>query len=184
MNRYLKIVCFLMMCFIVVACNTKNKPVNITKDGTTMEYDNVSYTYPNSFKEADENVMRSNVELQSLSTTRKLLKKEDSEISLVIDPILGENKEEELIELFRVEVETTKAQIISNTKVKLDNGDSCYELVSKTDTHQAKYLVIFEEGNRYYLKYKTLIENYDKNILNMDKFLYTFMVKESGEQVD
>lgn len=185
MNRYLKIICFLIMCFIVVACNVKDKPVNITKNGSSIEYSNVEFTYPNTFKQKDETIAKENsVQSQIVEQDKIELVKDDSSILLTIDPILSQNKEEELIQLFRVEVETTGATIISNAKVKLDNGDSCYEIVSKNDTEQAKYLVVFEEGKRYSLKYKTLQENYDKNILDMDKFLYTFTVKESGEQVD
>ncbi len=179
MNRIIKFTFLIIAVFTLVACGTKNKSVNITKDGTTYEYENVSFIYPHSFKKQDA-VAYSRAEAIS-DEVKTVFSKGDDEIALIIDPVIENNKVEELVQLFRVEVETTGATIISNAKITLDNGDSCYEIVAENGEVKTKYMVIFEEGKRYCLKYKTNTSEYDDKIINMDKFLYTFVVKEQGE---
>ncbi|WP_041139902.1 hypothetical protein [Beduini massiliensis] len=179
MKKIIKFALLVVAFMVVVACGAKNKTVNITKDGTVYEYANVSFTYPNSFKKQDATLYN---DAEALSDHIKtIFTKDQEEITLMIDPVIENNKVEELIQLFRVEVETTGATIISNAKVTLTNGDSCYEIVAENGDVKAKYMVIFEGGDRYCLKYKTTTKKYDDKIINMDKFLYTFAVKEQGE---
>ncbi|MFQ9923076.1 MAG: hypothetical protein ACLRVU_06150 [Beduini sp.] len=179
MKKIIKFALLVVACMVVVACGAKNKTVNITKDGTVYEYANVSFTYPNSFKKQDATLYNRSEELSDHVKT--IFAKDQEEMTLMIDPVIENNKVEELIQLFRVEVETTGATIISNTKVTLTNGDGCYEIVAENGDVKAKYMVIFEEGYRYCLKYKTATKDYDNKIINIDKFLYTFAVKEQGE---
>lgn len=179
MHKLIKMILAAFVCFTLIACGARKKEVNVVKDGTFYEYANVNFTYPNSFKvqEASNQI----TDELSKDGTKFVVQKDDEEISMMIDALIENNKVEELIELFRVEIETTGATIVSNTKVTLGNGDSCYEIVSQNDTHKAKYLVIFEEGKRYCLKYKATISDFDDQIIDMDKFLYTFTVKETGD---
>lgn len=179
MNKVIKYMLLVLALGVVVACGAKNKTVNITKDGTMYEYANVSFVYPNSFKKQDVALYNESEELSDHIKT--VFTKDEEEMTLMIDPVIENNKVEELIQLFRVEVETTGATIISNTKVNLTNGDSCYEVVAENGDTKVKYMVIFEEGKRYCLKYKTTSKDYDDKIINRDKFLYTLAVKEQGE---
>lgn len=171
-NKKIRKLLLISVAFVLIACGAKKKEVNLTKDGTPFEYANVSMIVPKQFKE--------DMNLDSTHVKARFSHGEDY-LLLRIDEILENNKEEELVELFRIEVESLGASIVSNAKVTLSNGDSCYEIVAKRGNEQIKYLVLFEENRRYCLKYVTSVDQYDEQIIDMDKYLYTFTVKERGE---
>ena len=178
-RRLFKLGWICLIFVLAVACGARKKEVNLTKDGTLFEFENVSFIHPDEFKEETSSTEKPT--LRDVKAKSTLFKKEDQSFSLEIMELVENNSVEELIQLFRVDIESTGATILSNTKVTLTNGDSCYELVSQNGDVKEKYLVIFEEGKRYCLKYRAPIDVYDENILDIDKFLYTFTVKEQGE---
>ena len=172
-NQKIQKLLLIGLVFVLIACGAKKKEVNLTKDGTPFEYANVSFIVPKQFKEESN--------LDSAHVKARFDNGDDSYLLLRIDEVLENNKEEELVELFRIEVESLGASIVSNAKVTLSNGDTCYEVVAKRGNEQIKYLVMFEEQMRYCLKYVTTTDQYDEQIIDMDKYLYTFTVKERGE---
>ena len=62
------------------------------------------------------------------------------------------NAQSELIQLYKVDLETMGYTVISNTKVNLDNGYLCYEVVIEDSDVKAKHMVIYENNLRYVLE--------------------------------
>ena len=167
---------------ILCACNNKNEIVNVTKQGTEYIYESASFFYPNKFNMEDDNENGDvKVPSQTKNTSIKISHKEEI-IELEVSDVVEDNVESELIQLYKVDLETMGYTVISNTKVNLDNGDSCYEVVIEDSDVKAKHMVIYENNLRYVLKYEAPSNEFDKKILKMDKYLYTFVVKEHGEK--
>lgn len=164
-----------VLCFILTACGNNEKIVNVTKEGKKYELEDVSFTYPSTFEEVPV-VVSSTMYDQTIK-----FENNGDVISCEIVNIEEENVESELIELFKIDLESMGYSVVSNTKVTLESGDYCYELVAEKSGMKCKYLVIYENNKRYCLTYQAPKAQFDQDIVKMDKYLYTFLVKEDGE---
>lgn len=174
-------ICFVLAIMVLICACGNHGIVNVKKQGTEFQYENASFYYPDKFSKDDE-VPLYNKSRNDLNSTIAVLKNKKETIQLEVTEIVEENIESELIELFKLDLESLGYKSISGAKVTLESGDSCYELVVENGVIKAKYLIAYEHNQRYSLAYCAPIEVFDKNILKMDNYLYTFVIKEHGEQ--
>lgn len=179
MKKFINLALSLLFLISLSACGDKNKTVNVVKDGKEFVYENIDFLYPSKFQVINPSDKTRSVQYNVDKVFS--FENDDEVIEFQVSQIIENNRIEELFQLFRVEIESNKYTVVSNAKVTLENKDSCYELVVQNEKYKEKYLVIFEDGYRYSLMYRALISEYEDNIINMDKFLYTFTVKENGE---
>ncbi len=180
MKQIKKMIIIVFTCFCLSACDISNQNTsNINKTGTQYELDNVSFIYPSTFTAGD--IISTNENKESYVSKSVILTDSNSSIKLEVKHIIEDNVEDELIQLYKVDLETRGYVVLSDTKVLLDNGDDCYEIVVENNTNKAKVLVIYEDGIRYSLSYQAPIEEYNKNVSNINQYLYSFSVKENGD---
>ncbi len=173
MKGYILTILACVFLLVVSGCHQNVDGDNVVKNGTLYSYENIEFYYPDEFSLVYEDTTD---ELSQIT-----FQSEDEYYCLVINSISEGNKEDELIELFRLDLEEAGYSVVSNTKITLENGDSCYEIVVESEEMKFKNLIIYENNEEICLSYYTTKENYDENISSVNNYLYTFTVKEEGE---
>lgn len=156
----------LLVMLMLSACKNEMIIENPTKSGVLYEEGICLFYYPQQFNRQEDSAIFING---------------NATIELTSELLSASNDEQQLSQLYALDLERTGHTILSNAKISLSNGDGCYEIVSKYNDNKYKFLIIYEAGSEFVLSYCNESEAYDKEISNIDQYLYTFRVKENGE---
>ena len=169
-----KITIFLIAAFLALTgCSNKKNTVtsNIVKNGEVYEKDNISFYYPNTYVLTFEGVNKAIFQDETGMLSYERIEKKDA------------NQKNELVELFRLDLESEGKTILSNTSITLDNGDSCQEIVCSDETMKEKYMISFDENDMIILSFEADSASYDESITSINSYLYSLTIKEEEERI-